>query len=73
MGDFVLLKVSPMKGVQRFGKKGKLAPRYVGPFRISEQIRAVSYILELPESLASVHDVFYISMLRKHLRDNERQ
>jgi len=48
VGDFVLLKVSPMKGVRRFGKKGKLAPHYVGPFRICERIRAVSYRLELP-------------------------
>jgi hypothetical protein len=73
VGDFVLLKVSPMKGVRRFGKRGKLAPRYVGPFRISERIGAVSYRLELPQSLSSVHDVFHISMLRKHLRDEEQQ
>ena len=72
VGDFVLLKVSPMKGVRRFGKKGKLASRYVGPFRISERIGAVSYRLELPQSLSSVHDVFHISMLRKHLRDGEQ-
>jgi hypothetical protein len=72
VGDFVLLKVSPMKGVKRFGKKGKLAPRYVGPFRISERVGAVSYRLELPESLSSVHSVFHISMLRKHLRDQEQ-
>jgi transposase InsO family protein len=72
VGDFVMLKVSPMKGVRRFGRKGKLAPRYVGPFRISERIGAVSYRLELPASLAGVHDVFHISMLRKHLRDEEQ-
>ena len=72
MGDFVLLKVSPMKGVRRFGKKGKLAPRYVGPFRITKRIGAVSYQLELPQSLSSVHNVFHISMLRKHLRAEEQ-
>jgi len=72
VGDFVLLKVSPMKGVKRFGRKGKLAPRYVGPFRISERVGAVSYRLKLPESLSSVHSVFHISMLRKHLRDQEQ-
>ena len=73
IGDFVMLKVSPMKGVRRFGKKGKLAPRYIGPFRISERIGAVSYRLELPSSLSDVHDVFHISMLKKHLRDEDQQ
>jgi hypothetical protein len=73
VGDFVLLKVSPMKGVRRFGKKGKLAPRYVGPFRICQRIGAVAYRLELPHALSSVHDVFHISMLRKHLRAEEQQ
>ena len=69
----MLLKVLQMKGVRRFEKKGKLAPQYVGPFRISERIGTVSYILELPELLATVHDVFHISMLRNHLRDEVQQ
>ena len=71
VGDFVMLKVSPMKGVRRFGRRGKLAPRYVEPFRVSERIGAVSYRLEFLVSLAGVHDMFHVSMLRKHLRDEE--
>jgi hypothetical protein len=71
VGDLVMLKVSPIKGVKRFGKKGKLAPRYVGPVRIIGRVGEVSYQVELPESLAGVHNVFHISMLRKHLRDEE--
>ena len=68
-----MLKVSPMKGVQRFGRQGKLAPRYIGPFRIIERIGAVSYRLDLPAQMSSVHDVFHVSMLKKHLRDDEQQ
>ena len=73
VGDFVMLKVSPMKGIRRFGRKGKLAPRYVGPFRVNERIGVVSYRLELPASIAGVRDVFHISILWKHLRDDEQQ
>ena len=73
IGDFVMLKVSPMKGVKRFGKKGKLAPRYIRPFKIIERIGVISYHLELPNSLAYVHDIFHVSMLRKHLRDEKQQ
>ncbi|MBZ2164412.1 hypothetical protein, partial [Alteromonas stellipolaris] len=69
----VLLKVSPMKGVKRFGKRGKLAPRYIGPFEIVARIGAVSYRLELPQSMLGIHDVIHISMLKKHLRDEEQQ
>ena len=58
-----------MRNVIRFGKKGKLAPRFVGPFRISERIGPVAYRVELPEKLAGVHDVFHISHLRKFIRD----
>jgi hypothetical protein len=59
--DYVYLKVSPMRGVKRFNRKGKLAPRYVGPFKILERRGEVAYQLELPESLAGVHDVFHVS------------
>jgi hypothetical protein len=73
VGDLVMLKVSPMKGVRRFGKRGKLAPRYIGPFRVLARIGAVSYRLQLPAELADVHDVFHVSMLRKFFRDEERE
>ena len=68
-GDKVFLKVSPMKGVMRFGKKGKLSPRYIGPFEILEKIGKVAYRLALPPSLANVHNVFHVSMLRKYISD----
>ncbi|GJZ50237.1 hypothetical protein Tco_0604427 [Tanacetum coccineum] len=63
--DRVLLKVKPWKGVVHFGKKGKLAPRYVGPFEILESIGPVAYSLRLPEVLSSVHDTFHMSNLKK--------
>ncbi|WMV40955.1 hypothetical protein MTR67_034340 [Solanum verrucosum] len=63
--DWVYLKVSPMKGVMRFGKKGKLSPRYIRPYRIAKRIGNVAYKLELPQELAAVHPVFHISMLKK--------
>ncbi|WMV20158.1 hypothetical protein MTR67_013543 [Solanum verrucosum] len=63
--DWVYLKVSPMKGVMRFGKKGKLIPRYIDPYRISKRIDKVAYELELPQELATVHLVFHVSMLKK--------
>ncbi|WVZ88264.1 hypothetical protein U9M48_034804 [Paspalum notatum var. saurae] len=66
--DHVYLRVSPMKGVHRFGVKGKLAPRYVGPFGITEQCGPVAYRPELPPHLAAVHDVFHVSQLKKCLR-----
>ncbi|GJV65657.1 hypothetical protein Tco_1476485 [Tanacetum coccineum] len=69
VGDRVLLKVTPWKGVVRFGKKGKLAPRYVGPFEILERIGLVAYRLRLPEELNSVHDTFHVSNLKKCLAD----
>ncbi|GJT37849.1 hypothetical protein Tco_0937714 [Tanacetum coccineum] len=69
VGDRVLLRVSPWKGVVRFGKKGKLAPRYVGPFKILERIVLVAYRLRLPEELSSVHDTFHVSNLKKCLAD----
>ena len=67
--DWVYLKVSPMKGVMRFGKKGKLSPRYIGPYRIAKRIGNVAYELELPQELAVVHPVFHISMLKKCIGD----
>nr|GEZ82906.1 retrotransposon protein, putative, Ty3-gypsy subclass [Tanacetum cinerariifolium] len=67
VGDRVLLKVSPWKGVIRFGKKGKLAPRYVGPFEIVECVRPVPYWLKLPQELSCVHDTFHVSNLKKCL------
>ena len=69
VGDHVLLKVSPWKGVVRFGKKGKLAPRYFGPFKIVERIGKVAYKLELPPELGNVHPTFHVSNLRKCLAD----
>ncbi|WVZ85169.1 hypothetical protein U9M48_032119 [Paspalum notatum var. saurae] len=72
-GDHVYLRVSPMKGVHRFGVKGKLAPRYVGPFKITEQCGPVAYRLELPPHLAAVHDVFHVSQLKKCLRVPEEE
>ncbi|GKC95658.1 putative reverse transcriptase domain-containing protein [Tanacetum coccineum] len=69
VGDYVLLKVSPWKCVVRFGKKGKLAPRFVGPFEIIEKVGPVAYRLDLPEELNGVHDMFHISNLRKCLAD----
>ena len=68
VGDHVYLKVTPFKGTQRFQEKGKLAPRYVGPFRILARRGAVAYQLESPQSLSTIHDVFRISQLKKCLR-----
>ena len=70
MGDHVFLKVSPTKGVKRFGIKGKLSPRYIGPFEILEKVGNVAYRLALPPSLENVHNVFHVSMLRKCLTDS---
>jgi hypothetical protein len=67
VGDHVFLKIRPKKGVIRFGKKGKLSPRYIGPFDIVEKIAKVAYRLALPPQLDRVHDVFHVSMLRKYL------
>ena len=65
LGDWVFLKVSPMKGVMRFGKKGKLSPRYIGPFKILSRFIKVAYELKLPSNLASIHPVFHVSLLKK--------
>ncbi|GJW13358.1 putative reverse transcriptase domain-containing protein [Tanacetum coccineum] len=69
VGDKVLLKVSPRKGVVRFGKRSKLSPRYVGPFEIVERVGPVAYRLRLPQELVGVHDTFHVSNLKKCLAD----
>ncbi|XP_022030940.1 uncharacterized protein LOC110931872 [Helianthus annuus] len=69
VGDKVMLKVSPWKGVIRFRKKGKLSPRFIGPFAIVERIGKVAYRLELPEELSGIHSTFHVSHLRKCLAD----
>lgn len=73
VGDHVLLRVSPTKGVVRFGTTGKLSPRYIGPFVITTRVGSLAYRLQLPESLKQVHNVFHVSMLRKYLRDPEHK
>ncbi|GJT53014.1 putative reverse transcriptase domain-containing protein [Tanacetum coccineum] len=65
VGDKVMLKVSPWKGVVRFGKRGKLNPRYVGPFKVLEKVGEVAYKLELPQELSRVHNTFHVSNLKK--------
>nr|GEZ68585.1 putative reverse transcriptase domain-containing protein [Tanacetum cinerariifolium] len=65
VGDKVMLKVSPWKGVVRFGKRGKLNPRYVGPFKVLERVRDVAYKRNLPEELSRVHNTFHVSDLKK--------
>lgn len=67
--DLVFLKVSPMTNVMRFGNKGKLSPRYVGPYRILAKVGDVAYKLELPTALSQIHDVFHVSSLRKYMAD----
>ena len=69
MGDHFFLKVMPKRGVVRFGKWGKLVPRYIGPFEILKRVGTVVYRLELPPSLSGVHDVFHVSILRKYTLD----
>ena len=73
VGDYVYLKVSPMKGIKRFSMKGKLAPRYIGPFKVLERRGEVAYQLELPESLSGVYNIFHVSQLKKCLRVPKEQ
>ncbi|KAG8479786.1 hypothetical protein CXB51_029317 [Gossypium anomalum] len=69
VGDKVFLKVSPWKKVLRFGRKGKLSPRFIGPYEIIERIRPVAYRLALPPELDRIHNVFHVSMLRRYRSD----
>ncbi|KAL5578176.1 hypothetical protein UlMin_019875 [Ulmus minor] len=69
VGDKVFLKVAPMKGVMRFGKKGKLSPRFVGPFEILERMGDLAYRVALPPAMSGIHNVFHVSMLRKYIPD----
>ncbi|CAN1729860.1 hypothetical protein LINPERHAP1_LOCUS758 [Linum perenne] len=71
VGDKVFLRVSPWKGVMRFGKKGKLSPRYIGPYEVLERIGPLAYRLALPPSLARIHNVFHVSMLRAYRSNPE--
>jgi hypothetical protein len=67
VGDRVFLKVSPMKGVMQFGKKGKLSPRFIGPFEITQKVGKLAYRIALPLNLIGMHDIFHMSMLRKYI------
>ena len=69
VGDQVYLWVTPLKGVHRFGIKGKLAPRYVGPFRILSKRGELAYKLDLPSCIPEVHDVFHVSQLKRCFKD----
>ncbi|GKF48937.1 hypothetical protein Tco_0142188, partial [Tanacetum coccineum] len=69
VGDKVMLKVSPWKGVIRFGKQGKLNPRYIGPFKILAKVGTVAYRLEIPEKPSRIHSTFYVLNLKKCLSD----
>jgi hypothetical protein len=73
VGDYVYLKVSPIRGIKRFGVKGKLTPRYIRLYQIQARRGEVAYQLSLPESLSVVHDVFHVSQLKKCLRVPEEQ
>ena len=70
VGDQVFLKVYPLRNVIRFGRRGKLAPRFIGPFRIVERVGSLAYHLDLPAKLSGVHDVFHVSHLHWHFHDS---
>ena len=72
VNDMVFLKVAPWKEVIRFQKRGKLNPRYIGPFRILERIGPVAYRLKLPPELSRIHNVYHVSMLKKYVPDPSR-
>ena len=69
IGDRVFLKISPWKGVLRFGRRGKLSPRFIGPYEIMSKVGPVAYRLKLPPELSRIHDTFHVSMLRKYIPD----
>ena len=69
IGDRVFLKISPWNSVLRFGRRGKLSPRYIGPYEILSKVGPVAYKLKLPPELSRIHDTFHVSMLRKYILD----
>ena len=69
VGDHAFFKVMPKRGVVRFGKRGKISPRFIGPFEILERIGIVAYRLAFPTSMSGVYEVFHVSMLRKYTPD----
>ena len=69
VSDHVFLKVMPKRGVVRFGERGKLSSRFIGPFKILERVGTIAYRLALPPSMTGVHEVFHVSMLRKYTPD----
>ena len=69
VGDHVFLKVMPKRGVVKFGKRGKLSPRFIGPFEILERVGTIAYQLALPPSMSGVHEVFHVSMLQRYTPD----
>ena len=69
IGDRVFLKISPRKSVLRFGRRGKMRPRYIGPYEIIARVGPVAYKLKLPLELSRIHDTFHVSMLRKYIQD----
>ena len=69
IGDRVFLKISPWNGVLRFGRRGKLSPRFIGPYEIVSKVGPVAYKLKLPPNLSRIHDTFHVSMLRKYIPD----
>ncbi|CAN4125248.1 unnamed protein product [Withania somnifera] len=69
VGDKVFLRISPMRGVMRFGRCGKLSPKYIGPYKILERVSGVAYRLALPPMLSIVHPLFHVSMLRRYMHD----
>jgi hypothetical protein len=73
VGDFMYLKVSPIRGLRHFNVRGKLAPRFIGPFKILEKRGDVAYQLELSPQLSNVHDVFHVSQLKKYVHVPEEQ
>ncbi|XP_055825931.1 uncharacterized protein LOC129894319 [Solanum dulcamara] len=72
VGDKIFLRVSPMKGVMHFRKRGKLSPQYIGPYEILDRVGGVAYRLSLPLDMSFIHPVFHVSLLRKYIMDSSR-